>query len=268
MSAATLNCMPARLYIVGRVWLETAAGLIVSERDLPSRQGRVLLVALAVDRDRPVTRDELAARVWPCSQPSAWAPALDALVSRLRSVLGRAVPGTVLRTGDGCHQLLLPADTVVDRETAIARVDAAEGALRRGDVPAAWAAATVATGIARRTVLAGVDGDWVGRERRLMHDVLLRALSCLHQVWMAREDHVLAARMAAQTIELEPFRETGYRQLMAAHAAAANRAEALLVYHRCRTLLADELGTQPSPETQRAVRRLLGTRLVDRHGRS
>ena len=249
--------MPARLYIIGRVWLETDRGQLLSERDLPGRQGRVLLVALAVDRDRPVTRGELADRVWPVSRPSAWEPALDAQVSRLRSLLTSAVPGTLLRTGDGCHQLLLPADAVVDRETAVSRVDAAEGALRRGDHQAAWAAATIATSIARRPLLSGVDGDWVERERLLLHDLLVRALSCMHDVWMAREDHVLAARMAAQTIELEPFRETGYRQLMAAHAAAGNRAEALLVYHRCRTLLADELGTEPSPETQRLVGRLL-----------
>ena len=42
----------------------------------------------------------------------------------------------------------------------------------------------------------------------------------------------------------------GYRRLMEAHVAAGNRAEALQVYERCRRLLADELGTYPSPETE------------------
>src|SRR2546423_8356459 len=44
---------------------------------------------------------------------------------------------------------------------------------------------------------------------------------------------------------------------MEAHAAAGNRAEALRVYERCRRLLADELGTYPSPETESIYRRLL-----------
>jgi DNA-binding SARP family transcriptional activator len=37
---------------------------------------------------------------------------------------------------------------------------------------------------------------------------------------------------------------------MQAHAAAGNRAEALRVYQRCRELLAEELGVDPSQETE------------------
>jgi branched-chain amino acid transport system substrate-binding protein len=44
---------------------------------------------------------------------------------------------------------------------------------------------------------------------------------------------------------------------MEAHAAAGNRAEALRVYERCRRLLAEELGTYPSPETESIYRGLL-----------
>ena len=44
---------------------------------------------------------------------------------------------------------------------------------------------------------------------------------------------------------------------MEAHVAAGNRAEALRVYERCRRLLADELGTYPSPETESIFRELL-----------
>ena len=66
-----------------------------------------------------------------------------------------------------------------------------------------------------------------------------------------------AVEWAEQTIVLAPFRETGYRRLMEAHAAAGNRAEALRVYERCRRLLAEELGTYPSPETESIYRGLL-----------
>jgi peptide/nickel transport system substrate-binding protein len=66
-----------------------------------------------------------------------------------------------------------------------------------------------------------------------------------------------AVSWAQQAIELEPFRETGYRLLMEAHAADGNRAEALRVYERCRRLLADELGAYPSPETESVYQRLL-----------
>ncbi len=45
--------------------------------------------------------------------------------------------------------------------------------------------------------------------------------------------------------------------LMEAHAVAGNRAEGLRGHERCRTLLADELGAYPSPETERCYLRLL-----------
>jgi Bacterial transcriptional activator domain len=37
---------------------------------------------------------------------------------------------------------------------------------------------------------------------------------------------------------------------MQAHAAVGNRAEALRVYERCRSLLSEELGVPPSPQTE------------------
>src|SRR2546429_190618 len=82
------------------------------------------------------------------------------------------------------------------------------------------------------------------------------ALSALADACLRSGDAPEAARWGEQMIALEPFRETGYRRLMEAHAAAGNRAEALQVYERCRRLLSEELGTYPSPETEAVYRQL------------
>jgi SARP family transcriptional regulator, regulator of embCAB operon len=55
---------------------------------------------------------------------------------------------------------------------------------------------------------------------------------------------------AREAVAIEPFRETGYQLLMRAHAAVGNRAEALRVYERCRSLLSEELGVPPSSQTE------------------
>jgi len=47
---------------------------------------------------------------------------------------------------------------------------------------------------------------------------------------------------------------------MRLHHGAGDRAEALRVYRRCRRLLAEELGTAPSPETEAAVARMVANR--------
>ena len=95
----------------------------------------------------------------------------------------------------------------------------------------------------------GEDGTWVEEKRRDLADVRARAFGVLADAHLTSGDAREAAKWAEQTIALEPFRETGYRLLMEAHAAGGNRAEALRVYERCRRLLADELGAYPSGST-------------------
>ena len=68
-------------------------------------------------------------------------------------------------------------------------------------------------------------------------------------VWRTARPHAAAD---------EPFRETGYQLLMKAHTATGNRGEALLTYERCRRILAEELGADPSAETRALHRELLG----------
>jgi tetratricopeptide (TPR) repeat protein len=63
----------------------------------------------------------------------------------------------------------------------------------------------------------------------------------------------------------EPYRESGYVLLMEALAARGNVAEALRVFDTLRTLLRDELGTTPSPETIAAHERLLRPDARTRH---
>ncbi|MCC7416597.1 MAG: bacterial transcriptional activator domain-containing protein [Acidobacteria bacterium] len=75
-------------------------------------------------------------------------------------------------------------------------------------------------------------------------------LACPSEIWLLDGEPPLALASARECVALEPFREEGYRRLMRIHAALGDRAEALRVYEACRALLAKELGTDPSPETQ------------------
>ena len=127
---------------------------------------------------------------------------------------------------------------------------------KRGRTKAAWGPGNVAASIATRPFLPGVDGEWIGRARDTLRSVRVRALECLAAVALANAEHPLAAQLAREVIELEPFRETGWQRLIQALAAGGNRAEALRAYAQCKKLLADELGIAPSPETEAIVRAL------------
>jgi DNA-binding SARP family transcriptional activator len=242
---------PLRLYLTGRVMAERD-GRVVDEKRLPGRQGPVALVYLALERARPVPIDELADAVWGESLPRAWETALSAIVSKLRSALGSL--GVGITTVSGRYQLALPADAWVDLEAARVALDEAEGRVRAGRPREAWGPGNVAAAIAGRALLPGVDLEWAERARRHLQSVRVRALSCLASAALANSEWPLAAQFARAQVELEPFRETGWQQLMRALAGAGNRAEALRASAECRALLQRELGIAPSPETEAIVK--------------
>jgi DNA-binding SARP family transcriptional activator len=240
-----------RVYLTGRITVERD-GHAVGEHHLPGRQGRRALAYLVLERARPVPIDELAMAVWGTGEPSgAWETALSAIISKVRGALkGLGLDARAITATSGCYQLALPTDAWVDVETARRALDEAEGLVRARRYSRAWGPANVAASIAERPFLAGDDGEWISRVRASLRDTRVRALECLAAVASMNGEHPLAARLARDVVDLEPFRETGWQRLMRALADAGNRAEALRAYAECHALMARELGVAPSPETE------------------
>jgi DNA-binding SARP family transcriptional activator/ABC-type branched-subunit amino acid transport system substrate-binding protein len=247
-----------KVFLTGRVALE-GDGVVIDEARFPGRQGRLLFAYLVAEEGRPVPRDELAEAIWDESPPPTWEKALSVLASKVRGLLTESgLDGpNVLTSAFGCYRLDLPEGSWVDVIAARDAVEQAEESLTDDDLENAKAAAALAESLVRKTFLPGEDGRWVEEKRHELVDVRDRALTALAEASLRSGEAGEAAKWAEQAIELEPFRETGYRRLMEAHAAAGNPAQALRVYEQCRRLLADELGTYPSPETESIYRGLL-----------
>jgi DNA-binding SARP family transcriptional activator len=247
---------PLRLYLTGRLTVELGDRRF-DERSVPGRQGRRALVYLALERSRPVPIDEVADAVWGTATPSgSWETALSAIVSKLRASLRGLDPHCTVTTAAGCYQLALPGDAWVDVEAARRALDEAEGHTRAARFREAWGPANVAASVAGRPLLGGIDADWIARARTMLRDTRVRALECLAATASANAEHALAAQLARDVVQLEPFRETGWQRLMRALAAAGNRAEAVRAYGQCKKLLADELGIAPSRETEAMLKEL------------
>ena len=151
----------------------------------------------------------------------------------------------------------LPSDVWIDLEHAANSIDEAEGALRSGDTRGAWGHAVALVIIARRPFLPGEEASWIEARRARLRSLLVRGLHILSQITAINGEHALAVQYATEIIELEPFQETGYRHLMQMHAEMGNRGEALRVFGKCRELLRDELGADPSQETERVFLEIL-----------
>lgn len=240
-----------RIHLGGTICLQRGE-VLVTESRLPGRQGRLAFAMLAAERERAVSKEELAEELWAGSPPRAWEVALRAIVSKLRGALSEAgLDGqAALAYAFGCYQLRLPPEAWIDLEAAADAVHRAESALRAGDPSEAVGWSLVANAIARRGFLPGEDGAWASRRRRELQDVRVRALECRASVQLEHDQPEGAIRDLEIVLGLEPFRETAYRLLMRAHVAAGNPAEALRTFERCRATIAEELGADPSAETR------------------
>ena len=228
---------------------------MVGGDQLPGRQGRLAAAFLLTERSRPVSRDELADVLWPDTPPPRFDVALSAIVSKLRVVLGRER----VITASGCYRIALPQSAWVDVEAAAEGVHLAEGALLAGRPAHAYGHAVVAAAILRRPFLHGQEGPWIELRREALRTAHVRALDCLAEVHEWNGEHSLALRAAGEAVEIEPYRESGYRRLMRLHQRASDEAEGLRVYGRLVDLLDRELGAEPAAET-RALRDALSTR--------
>ncbi|MHA6760567.1 ATP-binding protein [Streptacidiphilus sp. PAMC 29251] len=217
-----------RIQLLGPLQVTDADGTPV---DLGGARLRLLLAALALDADRPVSASSLAETLWPNGdRPGNPANALQALVSRLRAGVGREL---VAATPTGYRLALDPDQVDVHRFTRL--LDRPRPSREQ---------LTEALALWRGPALADVPGLPEAAAR-------LDAL-CAH----AREDlleHRIAAGEGAELLgELHaltaeaPLRDRPRALLMQALHRAGRTAEALAVYEQGRALLAEELGADPS----------------------
>jgi DNA-binding SARP family transcriptional activator len=225
------------------------------EQALPGRQGRLLFAYLVLNRDRPISRDELIDAVWAQEPPRDPADALAALLSKVRTALANR-----WLEGRGRLTLVLPPRAEVDVERALSAVHQAESACALADWPRAWGASLAAQNVAKRTLLGEYEDAWIEGWRRRLDDVLVRALECYARACLGLGGTELAGaeRTARLLVRASPLHESGYGLLMAALEAQGNVAEALVVYEGLRQHLRSELGVSPAEHLQAVYRRLLG----------
>ena len=229
------------MQLCGRFVVQLAGRRV--EGDLPGRQGRLVLAYLVANRDRTATREEVVEALWPDGHDGGLAP----LLSKVR----RVVPLDGLRPE-------LP-DAWIDVEAAAAAVHRAESALALENPHDAWGPSQVAMFVTGRVFLPGEELPWIEEMRRRLGALHVRAVETYAAATLGVGGTELAAAVRAgrRLVELEPYRESGYRIVMEALDRQGNTAEALIAYDHLRCKLRDELGITPSPATQDLHRRLL-----------
>jgi DNA-binding SARP family transcriptional activator len=222
-------------------------GTELSEREIGSRKSRTLLKVLAASRPRLVATEQLADLLWDGEAPAGADRNIASLVSRLRAVLGAGV----VRGGRSGYRLGDPADVSVDLDAAGRLCEQADRSLAR--------APAVALAAAERAIgMLGADPafadepylTWADPVRDELRQLQRRARLAAAEAALATDEPEQAARHAEAAIAADSLDEAAHRWYMAATAAAGERAMALRAYADLRQRLAEELGTDPAPQTR------------------
>ena len=223
-----------------------------------SNKVRALLAYLAVEADRPHQRSALAGLLWPDHAEEAARTNLRHVLRQLRlSIDDGSAPALLL-----ANQQTIQLDPAGAYTVDVTRFTGLLAECERCPHSSLESCAacieryTQAAALYRGPFLAGLDipdseifDEWVVMQREQLHRQALEACYTLASYHEERGDHEQARQYAWRQIELEPWREEAYRQLMRALALSGQRSAALAQFRRCRDVLAEELGVDPDPET-------------------
>lgn len=207
---------------------------------------RALLSLLALDAGQVVSSERLIEGVYAGAPPERVVNALQAQVSRLRRQLA-AEDDLVEFHGSG-YRLAVAPDSVDAYEFEL-EAGRAQQSLQSGDPEGASALLTDALELWRGPPLADLgDSPLIrGRVARL-EELRLSATETLAEAEITRGDAATAIPRLRGLVATHPLRESLWCHLVRALADSGRRADALAAFEEARELLAEELGTDPSPE--------------------
>lgn len=216
----------------------------VTAAELGSRKARTVLKLLVLMHGHTVSADRLVDAAWPDGLPTKPNDQLAVLVSRLRGVLGRH---RIIFEDAGYRLDLDWLDSDAVAELTDQALDAA-GAGRPG---VALDAARRAVALARGPLLPGdIDAPWTEVPRAAAERVVGRARRTVAAAAMATGQADEAAEAAARALDADLYDEEALRLLMVAEQRRGRAGAGLAAYARVRAHLADELGVDPSRETE------------------
>ncbi|MCZ2404992.1 AAA family ATPase [Paenarthrobacter sp. Z7-10] len=224
----------------------------------PAASARALeiLIYLALHAGRAQPRVQLACLLWPDSSESQARTNLRRELHHLRQLPGMETAlqaeGAALSWNDDGGCFVDVRHFEVERAQAL-EYDAA------GNSPALLEHACAAIDAYKGDLLPGLYEEWVLEERETLRRHCIELCDLASAAARNLGDSSTAIGAMRRRIQLEPLEEAGYQALMSLQAESGDTAAAVRTYHRCASVLEQELGIDPGTRTRALAQRLLGT---------
>ncbi len=192
----------------------------------------------------PVPAERLAEQVWESELPPTWRVALRGIVAQLREAAGDPA---FVETGAAGYRL----GPAVELDLEVLRRDVATATelLEQGRDRSLLDLLRPYTGLTGEQLAPGIEAAWLTTGRADVDELGLRVAELVSSASSRQGRHAEAVSVARQAVAAHELVERSHRALLRALGAAADRSAAVVAFDHCRTVLAHELGVDPSDET-------------------
>jgi DNA-binding SARP family transcriptional activator len=215
-----------------------------------SLKARALFQYLVFHARQPVRRESLMDVFWPRHTRDSARNNLNVSLYNLRRTLHEQRAQKYVLFAGGCYLLNPELGWWIDRDEFAATLDRAR-TYRRSDLRReAVDAYEHAVDLYRGPVFEDdTTSEWYLYERRHLEDLYLQALENLGELRLELDDPALAEEAAQQALGSDPCRESAHRLLMRCYARQHQHHLISRQLQICASVLRQELGITPAPET-------------------
>ncbi|MGD8792670.1 MAG: tetratricopeptide repeat protein [Anaerolineae bacterium] len=212
-------------------------------------QSRDLLFCL-LQYPQGLRKEEVGALFWPDHPPRR----LDGIFRSSLYRLRRAIFRDVVVFEDGLYHFSREANYWFDVQAFEQLLDqAGQAAVPEAEIDLL----EQALDLYRGDYLEGAYADWCALERERLRERRLNALEALAGLHAGRGDFQHAIDEYQRLVTHDPYREPAYRELMRCHYRLGDRVSAVRHYQSCAEILREDLGLDPSDETEELYQRII-----------
>lgn len=217
---------------------------------IPSRVSRSLLAHLVLRRQAHA-RDRIVATFWPDMPEARGRRRLSHTLWQIQDALGDLpTEHRYVETHGDTLAFNVNAPHVVDVEEFTRRIEHYAPTRHDHQRPRDLGRLAAALELYAGTLLEGLDDAWVLPERERLAALHVDALGWMVELARGQGAYEQALVHARRLTHHDPLREDGHREVMRLCTLLGRTSEALRQYDRCRSVLAEELGTEPARATQ------------------
>jgi DNA-binding SARP family transcriptional activator len=226
----------------------------------PTRRSRDILCFILSRRHHRASKDTIIDTFWGETDFAVVEKNFHPTVSHIRKALNSNQPlkQNFLLYRDGDYQFNSEFSYCIDTEDFDRLLGEGENARRARHFDECIRAYESALALYRGEFMQGSYEPWVQEQRNYYREQYLRLLEALADLAQTAADWPRVMQLAQLIIRDDQFREDIHCMVMRAYAALGNRGAVKDQFEGLKRILASELGVEPSAETRKLYRELIG----------